>query len=409
MPKPSSILWPGVRIQTSQHGMHRSRKVRNSSTESDSEKMGRPGQEDATHVARHSEAVGEVAKRVLKVLDHEGPDRLPVFDTFWEEFVSAWRRERSVPDRVDIRDYYFIDIAIAVPDEVFFPSRRRVIESREGCVVEDDGWGRIVKRRQGAYFYQVVRRELDERSSLEGLQFDPPDMDLRYRNLARFVEAETKRRCVFCKIGGPFIRSTFIRGTRNLATDMIRHPAFAADLFHAVGGHLLSVALEALKRTGLHENGVWIYDDMCSNRGPMFSPRLFRDLILPVYERMIKRLRAAGCRKIILHCDGDLRPLLDSLMDAGIDGIHPVEPRAGMDATELRKQYGDQLALIGGVDNTYILPRGQAGEVESHIRSLCEIGREGGFIIGTHSIGPDVTVSRYELYRRYVACYGTYE
>jgi uroporphyrinogen decarboxylase len=134
----------------------------------------------------------------------------------------------------------------------------------------------------------------------------------------------------------------------------------------------------------------------------MFSPAVFADVFLPVYRRMVATLKAAGAPRVLLHCDGNLMPLLDLLVEAGFDGINPVEYGAGIDVGELLPRYWGKLCFVGGVCNTHILPRGDAAAIRRHVERLVDAGRNGGLVIGTHSIGPDISVASYELYRRIV-------
>lgn len=88
---------------------------------------------------------------------------------------------------------------------------------------------------------------------------------------------------------------------------------------------------------------------------------------------------------VMHHADGNVLPLLDMWIDAGIDAINPVEYRSGMDTIEIREQYGDKLVLIGGLDNCAILPRGDRTEVRDHVLHLLAAGGGGGYVFGPHS------------------------
>jgi len=88
--------------------------------------------------------------------------------------------------------------------------------------------------------------------------------------------------------------------------------------------------------------------------------------------------------------------VLDDLVDIGIDAINPIEPRAGMDAVALREEYGQRLALVGGLCNSQILPQGTSDEVRRHILHVLRAGQGGGLVIGAHSIGPDISQERYD-------------
>jgi hypothetical protein len=91
---------------------------------------------------------------------------------------------------------------------------------------------------------------------------------------------------------------------------------------------------------------------------------------------------------------------MDMLIDAGIDGINPIERKAGMDPVALRKRYPD-LILTGGMCNSVTLYSGTQKEVESQAKELIDLGRNGGLVIGTHSINPEeIPLENYLSYHR---------
>ena len=174
--------------------------------------------------------------------------------------------------------------------------------------------------------------------------------------------------------------------------DMAEDPVFAAELAMRVAHHLTAIGLEELRRWDLYDTGVWVYDDMAGNLGPMFSPRTAEQILAPAWSYMVQSFKGAGARKVILHSDGNIGPLLDLFVDIGFDGINPVEPKAGLIASQLRRRYGKRLALIGGICNAHILPRGSREEIRAHTLDVLSAGAEGGLVIGSHSIGPDIPV-----------------
>jgi uroporphyrinogen-III decarboxylase len=190
--------------------------------------------------------------------------------------------------------------------------------------------------------------------------------------------------------------------------DLAEDEAFAHELAMKVTRHITAVGLEAIRRYDLYHTGIWFYDDMGSNLSPMFSPRTFERVFLPCYRWMCAQYIEAGVEHIVLHCDGNIASILDMLVDAGIQAFHPVEPKAGMDVIELRKKYGRSLAFLGGLDNAYILPRGDRAEVKAHVMHVLEAGQDGGLVIGAHSIGPDISVETCDLVHRLVLEHGKY-
>jgi uroporphyrinogen-III decarboxylase len=171
--------------------------------------------------------------------------------------------------------------------------------------------------------------------------------------------------------------------------------------------HLTAVGLEQMRRWRLHETGIWIYDDMAYNHGPMFSPAQFENVLLPAYRRMIRSYKEAGAKYVFLHSDGDIRPILDELLDAGIDGLNPLERRAGMDIVQLRQRC-PRLVLTGGMCNTHTLIRGGKQEIEAEARQIIDLGRDGGVVIGTHSVSPEVPLENFVAYHEFCETYGDF-
>ncbi len=354
-----------------------------------------------------SEAMSSV-ERVRRALNFELPDRVPIFDSFWAEFTAAWRAEKNPPEGADIRDYYGVDITIAVGDESLAPTRAETLEETDQYVIRRDGWGRVIRTIPGGYFYEQLEPGLQQPADLSHLHVDPPDLEVRYQSLDARIEQLKQRFCVFAKTGGPYIRTHFVRDEPEFLMDMAADPVFARELAMWMADHLTAIGLEELRRWDLYDNGLWIFDDMASNQGPMFSPRTAEQILAPAWSSMVQRFKAAGAQKVILHSDGNIGPLLDLFLDLGFDGINPVEPKAGLDAVALREKYGDRLVLIGGLCNAQVLPEGNPEKVRQHVKRVLSAGKDGGLIIGTHSIGPDISVATYDLVNETVRELGRY-
>jgi hypothetical protein len=351
--------------------------------------------------------------RVLAACAFQTPDRIPCFDTFWE-FPATWRERLGDPAGLT-------DIAIWYPDETPFPTRAAPLGQRDGYLYERDAWGRTVRRRPGAYFVETLDVAIPEGRDPDQVGFDPPALDRRYlvgksdpsvafadrRELEQSLREEKRRHCVFGKTGGPYLRTTYVRGETQFLVDIAADPGLARALADKMAEHLAAVGVEEIRRWGLEETGLWIYDDMGTNRGPMFGPRQFEQILLPGYRRMVQAYKRAGARYVFLHSDGDIRPILDMLVDAGIDGLNPLERRAQMDIAAIRRKY-PALILVGGMCNTHTLVRGSQAEIEAEARSIIDLGRAGGVVIGTHSISPEIPLENYLIYRRQCLTYGQF-
>jgi hypothetical protein len=345
-------------------------------------------------------------ERVLAACAFEPPDRIPRWDGFWE-YPDWWREKLGSPEGLT-------DVMIWVPDETTFPTRARHIKEENGWIYEVEGWGRTIRRKPEAYFVETLKVPLPAGVDIDTVDFDSPHLDARYMRghrdqagLDAEIAQAKRRHCVFGKTGGPFLRSTFVRGEAQFLTDIAADPPLARAIADKVADHLTAIGVEQIRRWSLQDTGICIYDDMAHNGGPFISPASFETVFLPAYRRMIKAYREAGAKYVLLHSDGDIRLLLDMLVDAGIEGINPVEPRAHMDMMGIRERF-PKLILSGGMCNSDTLIHGPIERIEAEAREIIDLGRGGGVIIGTHSISPEVPLEHFEAYHRACLTYGDF-
>lgn len=129
----------------------------------------------------------------------------------------------------------------------------------------------------------------------------------------------------------------------------------------------------------------FIGDDIAYKNGLLFSPTFLRRTFIPMLKRCIEPLHAAGI-KVIYHSDGNLWQIMDDLLDAGIDGLNPLEPLAGMELNLLKRRYGDRLILVGGIDCSQLLPLGTPEQIRATVKVAMQTAAPcGGFFIGSSS------------------------
>jgi len=135
-------------------------------------------------------------------------------------------------------------------------------------------------------------------------------------------------------------------------------------------------------------------DDLGGQRGPLISPKMYRQMIKPFHRKLWHRAKELADVKVMLHCCGGVRELMGDLIDAGLDAINPVQINAaGMDPAELKARFGSRITLWGGgCDTRDILPHGSPGQVTAHVKELVRLlHRGGGFVFQqVHNILADV-------------------
>lgn len=134
-------------------------------------------------------------------------------------------------------------------------------------------------------------------------------------------------------------------------------------------------------------DAIMIGDDMAYNQGTMLSPQTLRELIFPAMKYEVRKLKEMSGLPVFLHCDGNINAIMDDIVDMGFDGLHSLQPSAGMDIERIKIEYGDRLCLMGNMDLNYLLPYGSPDEIEAQVRRLMNtIGRGGGYILSTCNI-----------------------
>lgn len=127
-------------------------------------------------------------------------------------------------------------------------------------------------------------------------------------------------------------------------------------------------------------NAIIMDADYCHQNGPWISPRHFRELVFPLLQKQVDAIHSLGAYAI-KHTDGKTWPILDMLIDTGIDGLHGVQPSAGMDLALLKEKCGSKLALMGAVEGYYLI-NGQPDEVRELVRvQIKSAGAGGGFVL----------------------------
>jgi hypothetical protein len=123
---------------------------------------------------------------------------------------------------------------------------------------------------------------------------------------------------------------------------------------------------------------LWMADDIAFNGGPMFSPRMYHNLLLPYTLRIAEAITIPW----IYHSDGDLMPIMDDLLSQGMAGLHPLEP-GSMDPVALKKRYGDRIALVGNI-NIDTLTLGTPEQVREEVRQrIAELSPGGGYLVSS--------------------------
>jgi uroporphyrinogen decarboxylase len=249
--------------------------------------------------------------------------------------------------------------------------------------LEDDGFGNP---------YQMFIKGLID-SPEAWRRYPRPDIGEYARTLGKLYRelrrTWNERIAVVPFIGpGPWENSWQPLGFTRFVKMMRRDPGFAREVagYYAA---LTDACVEACCAAG--SRVVQVGDDLAYRSGPMLSPVMLEEFYGEGYRRMTATAHRYGA-KIIFHCCGNTRDLLEKIIDWGFDGAHAFEPPAGNDLAAARASVGDRLCLVGNIDITHTLFDASREEVESEVASAVRGAQGGGFILAPAHSHPSINV-----------------
>ena len=157
---------------------------------------------------------------------------------------------------------------------------------------------------------------------------------------------------------------------------------------------VLEVALD-----GVQYDYAVFWEDMAYKTSSLIDPALYRQIFLPHYRRITDRLHKAGIDVLMLDSDGMVEKLIPCWLDVGINCIYPMEVAAGMDVVSLRRSFGRDLLMAGGMDKRVLATSKDA--VKRMVDERVPLIQEGGYMPGCdHAIPPDIPWENYRYYRQ---------
>ncbi len=264
-----------------------------------------------------------------------------------------------------------------------------------------DQWG--VGRRQGpvAHFTEMLHPMQSFTSPDQVAAYPFPDdlADYRWADVpARVARThESGRAAVAIMQCTIFEVSWYMRGMEEFLMDLVTDPPMACAIMDRVLELRKGCAARyAVAGVDLIELG----DDVSTQLEMMLSPTLWREQLKPRLAEVIAAARSVKPDVIIFyHGDGNLRQIIPDLIEIGVDVLNPVQPEC-MDPAEIKRIYGDRLALWGTIGTQTTMPFGSPAEVRETVRQRIEAcGAGGGLILApTHVLEPDVPWANIEAF-----------
>ena len=231
-----------------------------------------------------------------------------------------------------------------------------------------------------------------------------PDHPARIASFEGGVDAIGDDMILFPSVLGSFETTWQAFGFNTFVKLLYQKSNFIERVFQDRGDFIVAVA-ENMMNSGAE--GIFMLDDLGHKTGPLINPQLFRKYIVPNIRKLCEKVHSYN-GKVILHSDGNLYPILNDIIDAGIDALNPWEPTAGMDIFKAKQDYGEKITLIGNMP-VELLSHGTTYEVEAYAKKLLKIcAPGGGYIFSAANLTYSVTLPNYERMIETAKQYGTY-
>ena len=348
-------------------------------------------------------------ERFGRVYEHKEPDRVPMLETPWSSTVERWRRE-GLPEGVSVGEYFGLDTThgIGADNSPRYPES--VLEETDEYVVRTTKWGATLRNWRHAggvpefLDFTVVDRDswAEAKERIQPTE-DRIDWERLEHNYPLWIEEGA-----WITGGGWFgydVASNWFVGTERLLMAMVTDPDWCADIFqHMCEVHL--ALFDMIWERGYTFDCFRWPDDLGYRNGLLFSPQTYRDVLQPVHKRACDWAHAHGA-VVMLHSCGGVTDLIPDLLDAGIDGLNPIEVKAGMDLVDIKRRFGDRLVLEGGID---VRVMSDPAAIEEEIRTkVTAAKKDGGYIFHSdHSVPESVSLEDYERVIRLARQYGSY-
>jgi uroporphyrinogen decarboxylase len=145
-------------------------------------------------------------------------------------------------------------------------------------------------------------------------------------------------------------------------------------------------------------DGIWVYEDMGYKNSLFCSPDTYKELIFPYFREICEFFHGYDL-PVVLHTCGLTEPIMDMIIDVGFDGLNPMEVKAGNDPLRIAENYGDRIALVGGLD-ARVLESGDRDLIRKEVTNLVKGMKERGarFVFASdHSLSTNVSLASFEL------------
>ena len=344
-------------------------------------------------------------ERVSRQLKHLPVDRIAAHEAFWRFTMASWAKQGRVEADENPIEHFKLDIDVSwVFDLKVEPGREPdIVEEDEETITAIDGNGARMRRHKQHdstpehLGYAVNNREEWESFARDRLKPLPARLNIgEYRARKEACRAANR---FFCWAGVNVFEAIHpLCGHENLLMGMALDPDWIRDMAEVYSDLFIALWEELFALEG-KPDGLYFFEDLGFRGRPFMSPEMYRELLMPAHRKTFEFAHSQGI-PVIMHSCGFIEPLLPDIVAAGIDCLQAMEVKAGMDLLRIYQNFGEKIALMGGLDVRPVANNDLDGirrELESKIPLVK--GRNGFILHSDHSIPESAD---YESYRYFL-------
>lgn len=342
-------------------------------------------------------------ERVKASLEHIQPDRPPVFACVTPQVGDMLNRHLGINDDGLVDAFFanrisYTKALTALGNDCIcvaacWPEGYAITDNGNGSVTDE--WG-ITWGNTGVYYEMIDHplRNIETINDLNNYVFPDPLASGRFRHAEMQIKEYGSDYAIIaeqeCTI---FELSWYLVGLEKFLIDMMLGKPYVNELLDRIMEYSLKQVCQLVE---LGADIVWTGDDIGNQNGMMIDPGQWRLIFKPRMKYVFDTLKKLNPDiKIAYHSCGSIRPVINDLVEIGLDILNPIQPMAyDMDAASLKEMHGRELSFFGGIDIQDVLPNGTPEEVRKHVREKKKIlGKNGGFLLApAHNIQPDTSL-----------------
>ena len=317
-------------------------------------------------------------ERFLKTINFERPsDRLPIVEwaAWWDATIDRWKREGLPPD-LDWEGqlkYFGLDTLMCIGAGTRGPDCPSPDHHGAGLIADEAS-------------YEELLPHLYPPSSIEALL-----------GQARNLRERHERGEIIIRVwlDGFFWWPRTLLGIEKHLYAFFDQPALMHRLNRDMAAYHLRT-LDALLPIIIPDM-VGLAEDMSYNNGPMLSREMFDEFLLPYYRLIVPAIKARGV-KVMVDTDGQLEAMIPWLLDAGVEGVYPLERQSGVDVSRIRRNH-PRFIMMGGYDKM-VMSKSEA-DMREEFERLLPVMKCGGFVPSVdNQTPPGVSLDNYRCYVR---------